>query len=792
MATTQQQQQQQHSSKSRNSLENTNTPAPPTTQPLTSPTLYVTYLDRSVKARIDREVPLEEIIRQLCQSAQLAVSEPPALFALRSKEDGATLVTNDNLAQFLERGKGFILTSSPTIEAAELVDKLTSQQPSILKLATYSLRSLVKEDAFLQEFIARGGLAALQEVIRTATGNTLAYALVSMENLVTEDRGWQGLEMDFVNRIVDIIANEPLINISRPAISILRKLTLYSPIPSSHSTHTHPPPHTQEEVINTLGFPLIYSTISSSPSFLKTIVNHLSSGDTSMSSLSLSLLNTLFHSAITILKEDRFGEELEMRDCWRVVANLMESQRSGGGDLSGILQFQGLLVESLSISFHKHVQEHDWTLLDQVWIASALSSADIADGYHWRLLGFRTENPESEFQETGTLGLKALANFATGRVGEFGSIIQSQLQRPLHRRCPLAHASNAILLLLSEHFSIPTPQPPTLPQPFLFHFYDLHNLVTKFFVRVWGESGAEWKGIQGGAEEDFERVKGVTESMIRATLGGRWGEKAWFEVKHDFATADYKTVRDRQMREMEIEDDLLSKAPVRNLRGRLYRESYEFVRAQRIQCLHEGAWFKTLSPPPSVSTSNTMGRKTAIGAPTTGGKQWRFFRLAANRRTLHYLEAGERKAVRPGLEDLPEKIDVNTITDIIGGGGGSSSLHSRPYSTASSSTHGPTTIPTPASPLAFTIVTTSTTSPPIELLAPDGTTYSEWVDGLSLLRPDGNIQTKETADLVQTLTEFGVKVKLLDLSGEKVDIPLEMPVPLIPSAKNGFYYSEMI
>ena len=98
-----------------------------------------------------------------------------------------------------------MLTSSPTIEAAEIVEKLASGQASILKLATYSLRTLVKEHAFLTEFLHRGGLAALQEVIRKATGNTLAYALLSMENLITDDRGWEGLESDFVARVVEII-----------------------------------------------------------------------------------------------------------------------------------------------------------------------------------------------------------------------------------------------------------------------------------------------------------------------------------------------------------------------------------------------------------------------------------------------------------------------------------------------------------------------------------------------------------------------------------------------------------
>lgn len=58
-----------------------------------------------------------------------------------------------------------------------------------------------------------------------------------------------------------------------------------------------------------------------------------------------------------------------------------------------------------------------------------------------------------------------------------------------------------------------------------------------------------------------------------------------------------------------------------------------------------------------------------------------------------------------------------------------------------------------------------------ELTAPDADTYSEWLDGLNLLRPDGYISTKETANLVHTLTQIGTQVKLLDLSGERVEIP---------------------
>ena len=39
--------------------------------------------------------------------------------------------------------------------------------------------------------------------------------------------------------------------------------------------------------------------------------------------------------------------------------------------------------------------------------------------------------------------------------------------------------------------------------------------------------------------------------------------RAWHEVERDFLESEYRAVRDRQMKELELEDDLLSKVPVR-------------------------------------------------------------------------------------------------------------------------------------------------------------------------------------------------------------------------------------
>lgn len=50
--------------------------------------------------------------------------------------------------------------------------------------------------------------------------------------------------------------------------------------------------------------------------------------------------------------------------------------------------------------------------------------------------------------------------------------------------------------------------------------------------------------------------------------------------------------------------------------------------------------------------------------------------------------------------------------------------------------------------------------------------HAEWLDGLNLLRGDGAmVATKESAELVFALTQIGTQIKLLDLSGERVEVP---------------------
>lgn len=96
--------------------------------------------------------------------------------------------------------------------------------------------------------------------------------------------------------------------------------------------------------------------------------------------------------------------------------------------------------------------------------------------------------------------------------------------------------------------------------------------------------------------------------------------------------------------------------------------------------------------------------------------------------------------------------------------------------------------PSSTSPLAFSLL--SSEGVVAELVAPDQATYAEWLDGLALLRPEGNISTQETTDLINALTEVGMKVKLLDLTGMKVDIPGEGIQVGPPPASTDFFFAD--
>ena len=88
---------------------------------------------------------------------------------------------------------------------------------------------------------------------------------------------------------------------------------------------------------------------------------------------------------------------------------------------------------------------------------------------------------------------------------------------------------------------------------------------------MWNESGA--------SRGDFPRVVALVQSQYVSYIFSvcyshsllfrvkealrKENERPWLAVEREFLESEYRAVRDRQMKELEMEDDVMSKVPIR-------------------------------------------------------------------------------------------------------------------------------------------------------------------------------------------------------------------------------------
>ncbi|KAI0091646.1 ELMO/CED-12 family-domain-containing protein [Irpex rosettiformis] len=732
----------------------------------------------TVRVRIEETLAVDDVVRQLCISVK--IKEPSTIYALRDGND--ELVTNENLRKKVKAKVPLKLMYSTPIEAAEILEKLVARD-NRLGITLTHLRKLIREDQFAIEFLNRDGLSELIDIINKYQGNILAYALTALQHLMELDHGWSDLNDDFIFRVVQILSSEtPLINVCRPATAILKKLVeadpMAAPGPTMPSSSKGLPQNAPGSVYK-FGFECVFEQMRKEKSLLETVVNRLGSGDTTMALYSMMLINSLLAHATDARWEEFIGE-LQRLNVRKAVIRLMSSHTIE--DLTScILDFQANMVRvtyrrKTTIVEPEEEPEHA-AALNYVWLNSKVREEVDAEGeaVKWRLLGCQTEDLAQEFGEVGVLGLDCLKHFVAQDPDFFAKVIQEQLSRAPERRCPIVKASNEVVDLLSEYWAIfgPGYSTSTTFQPFFLNFNRVHDLATHFFLRMWNESGA--------TRGDFPRVAALVRSQVKVALR-KENVRAWHEVEADFNEVEYRAVRDRQMRELEKEDDVMSKAPVRNMRAKLYKESFEFVRQQRIHCLMQGAWFMNAMPLANNASRDTIRRPS---------RMWRFMRLDSNMKYLHYVDTALKFDIRNGLEDMKDRIDLSLISEIATGTcapfpqvvrGGNDPPENGVLGGPGS--------PALPSPLSFSLLTPSGSSL-ADQIAPDQSRWADWVDGLNMLRSGGHVASNETDMFVQALTEIGLKIRLLNLSGDKAEIPSGIQSGH-PPMNSDFFFSDLV
>ena len=89
-----------------------------------------------------------------------------------------------------------------TLRVRELIEKLGDDADSARKMAAFQLSERAGDPSFADLFTSEGGLPKLRLLIlKTSTGNTLAYALTAFSRLLEVDRGWECIDIDMVKRV---------------------------------------------------------------------------------------------------------------------------------------------------------------------------------------------------------------------------------------------------------------------------------------------------------------------------------------------------------------------------------------------------------------------------------------------------------------------------------------------------------------------------------------------------------------------------------------------------------------
>ncbi|KAJ9157727.1 ELMO/CED-12 family protein [Pleurostoma richardsiae] len=690
-----------------------------------------------------------------------------------------------------------------------LLSRLASDEDAARKMAVFKLQSSINDPAFADVFISSGGLVILRRLIMSTGGNTLAYSLQSLSRLLEVDMGWDIFEGptagDLVERVVELVVTNPLVNILRGAMSILVALV-------SHSQSASPPGSAAARATpGTFGFRALKPAVAVYPQFFELVIAQLQSADHALCANALMLINALIRDAVssdsstvngTPVKSTSAGEEwskfikrLQDLGLIKAVYNLMQS--SALQDLAHpLLEFQTLTKVLLrkwrEVRVDLERPEHRRAL-------KGLHLASAPDRHHangirdddggrkgsrrhnpekWRRLGFETESPALEFDTAGFLGMMDLTDYVRKNEDGFQKLLLEQSTRPLNERCPIARASLAVTMVLYEHFEVDKSDleeikgyqvldggksNDKLYRPLLLQWSRLHTAGLHAFFRMWKATGAE--------REDFDKVAELVRILIEQVVGQASRTKDVVEVEEDLQEYDCGRLRELQMELLELSFEDQWGQHLYQVREELKHEALQFVKEQRIRCLLQGSWFSRPIPKRDQHQRQDSYQKRRLYQP----KAWRFARLSHNRRFLHYADFAEQTQQDPTLDVLTEKVDLSTISSVVSN---VSAPNDDGQSVSSASTLKNTSSVPPRSTTKITIYSYLSAEEAqkggdakeeaiLTLYPLNHSLASEWLDGLLMLLNQAPI-TAETNKLVALVSEYGLKIRLLNVRLEAV------------------------
>ncbi|EME87315.1 uncharacterized protein MYCFIDRAFT_129907 [Pseudocercospora fijiensis CIRAD86] len=688
----------------------------------------------------------------------------------------------------------------PDVES--LVAGLVAESESARKYAVFKLKGLLSDPSFSDAFIQAGGLPALRQAVLDTSGNTQAYALGSLDALLELDIGWECCDEEVLEKALSLAISHPLVNIVRNALTLL-VLVISRPA------------HPRDSSEGASGIRTLKPALDNHPQFLESLVQRLSASDHTLCANALQLVNALMRDAITNGGENewpKFVKKLQDLGVIGGVGMLMRGDAANYADSPlaiAILEFQGLtkvllrkwrdVMVNVELSEHKRALKTIHLLSKPEPYAPPVSVNGAKVRKHhpekWRRLGFETESPAWEFDETGYLGMMDLVEYTRRNEDTYQKILMEQSTQPREFRCPIARASLSVTLVLYEHFEIDDStvdglrdngfdrdqSVDRLYKPLLLQWGRLHTAALNAFIRLWKDAGAE--------QQDIYKIEELVRIVVERIVGSVGRKTDVSKVEEELRVVSLETARRWQMETLnDVYQDAWGPHLVQ-VREQLHHESLQFMKEQRIRCMLQGSWFPT----------------SAVSSPEVA---WRFVRLSHNRRWLHYETYPVKGDTDPPLTDLHEKIDLNLVTSVDSNVSAAEQPISINEEHQSSETHETLKISSSMRESSSNKISTTkitilgTSSKPskldndqkeeervlLELFPKTSYLASEWLDGLLMLLNQQPI-TKDTTRLIEMMEDWGVRLRMLNLRWEDGGGGGGKPVPSREGLDEEYWYA---
>ena len=555
------------------------------------------------------------------------------------------------------------------------------------------------------------------------------------------------------------------------------------------------------------------------------LVSRLSSADHALCANALLLINSLMREAISNDAESewpKFIKRLQDLGVINAVFTLMQS--TALQDLSHpLLEFQALtkvllrkwrdISVDLEQSDHRRALKSIHLSSNPERVHTPVETGDEgAKKKHnpekWRRLGFESENPAWEFEETGYLGMMDLTDYVKKHEDGFQKILLEQSTRPAQQRCPVARASLAVTAILYEHFDVDKADVDDAKshlafesrtnidkvfKPLILQWSLLHTAGIHAFFRLWQASGAEL--------EDYMKIVDLVRILLESVVGGATRMTTVHEIETEIQEFELQRLRQLQMELLELTCEDTWGHHLRQIREELNHEALQFVKEQRIRCLLAGSWF-----PINSNQAIENGVPTKKDLKSSDPESFRYSKLSHNRRYLHYGDFDVRGDQGPTLEALPEKVDLSAVTSVTSNvtapsdSNSSRSTLKAQHSISSTkitiSGHLPSTS-RPDSPKTHvrntSLATKNTHSSRKEtvLLTLHPQTHSlasEWLDGLLMLLNQQPI-TAETNKLITMVRDYGLKIRLLNVDFNNMHFAGDPPeIPTREGLDEDYYF----